>query len=321
MSKKTIWMMAAALLIVVGCLILGYAVAKTEGDFMNMSVSEYETHDFEIDGDYHDILVKTNIADVDFVLSDDGVTRVTCFEESKMKHSVTVNDGKLVIEVVDTRKWYDHIKIFDFKTPKITVSLPSGTYGALSVETRTGDIHTSETLLFDKIDICLSTGDVKCRSSCRGSLMIETTTGDIELNDISAETVAISVSTGKLNASRVDCERDVSIKVSTGDTYLKDVTCAGVMSKGSTGDLVMKNVIASEKFSLSRTAGDIHFERCDAGEITVSVTTGDVKGTLLSEKNFIAKSNTGKVRVPEAEDGGKCKVTATTGNIEIKIED
>ena len=317
MSKTKIWLTAAVLLILIGCLILCCVSVEAEGDFMK---KKYETNRYEIYENDWDISVLAGTADVKFVLSEDGTTSVTCFEESKMKHTVAVKDGALVISLVDTRQWYDHINFGDFKTPKITVSLPAGEYGALLVESSTGKVYTSDKLLFDSMDIRLTTGNIQCLSSCHGRMSLKTSTGGITVNGVSADSLALSVTTGEVSVSGAELTGDLTLKASTGKAELSDVTCTGLVSSGSTGSLVMKNVIASESFSIKRSTGDVRFERCDAAEINVEVSTGDVTGTLLSDKTYLASSGTGKVCVPKDTVGGMCRVTASTGDIDLKTE-
>ncbi len=319
MKKAKIWMLAAVLMILVGCLVLCCVAAETEGDFMKLSTEKFETNRYEIYENYWDITVITNTAEVEFAVSEDGTTSVTCFEESKLKHTVRVKDGKLVISVVDTRKWYDHIMIGSFKTPRITVSLPAGEYGALLVESLTGKVHTSDKLLFDTVRIQLTTGAIRCLSSCHGEMSLKTSTGDITVKGVSVGALALSVTTGDVNVTDTVASGDVSLTVSTGGAKLSNVTCTGLVSSGSTGSLRMANVIASEEMNVRRTTGSVYLEGCDAAELYLNTDTGDVRGTLLSEKTFDASSDTGKVRVPKNTDGGKCRIRTDTGNIEIKI--
>ena len=317
MSKTKIWIIAAVLLILVGCLMLCCLAAETEGNLMKI---QYETNRYRIYENYFGISVTAKDADVEFVISEDGTTSVTCLEESKMKHTVEVKDGTLVISLVDTREWYDHITFGGFRAPKITVSLPEGEYGALSVEASTGDVRTHEKLLFDRIGIRLTTGDIQCLSSCHGEMSLKTSTGGITVNGVSADSLVLSVTTGKVSVSGAELSGEATLMVSTGKAVLSDVTCVKLTSNGSTGSLLMRNVMASESFSIKRSTGDVRFERCDAAEIIVSVSTGDVTGTFLSDKTYLASSGTGKVSVPKSTDGGTCKVTASTGNIELKTE-
>lgn len=277
--KKTTGIIAFSL-VLIGCIVFGGVMSMLGWDFTKLSTVKYETNNYEINEDFKAISVNTDTADIVFMPSETSKTSVVCHEQKKVKHSVAVKDGTLVIEVNDTRKWYEHIGI-SFGTPKITVCVPSGEYGVIS---------------------------------------INTSTGSIGLQSIFADTVNLSVSTGRISVSDVTCKGDVNINVSTGKTTLTDIACKNLISSGSTGDVSLNNVIAAEKFSIRRSTGDVKFDLCDAAEVFMKTGTGDVIGSLLSEKVFYAKTDTGRVSVPNTASGGKCEITTDTGNIKIDIK-
>lgn len=319
MSKKTkVWLIIAVSLMLIGCIIFGGVMGVLQWDFSKLSTVRYETNGYEISDNYKNMLIITDTADIVFVPSENEKGTVVCYEQKNAKHSVAVKDGTLVIEIVDTRKWYEHIGIF-FGTPKITLSVPQGEYGALSVKANTGDVEIPENFSFETMDISVSTGDVKNCASASEAIKIKTTTGDIRVANVTADMLTLSVTTGDVVAQSITCGSDIKINVSTGDTKLTDVTCKSVISKGSTGDISLKNVIAGEQFSIDRSTGDVRFDRCDAEEILVKTDTGDVRGSLLSEKVFITQTDTGRVDVPKTATGGTCRITTNTGDIKIKI--
>lgn len=280
MSKGTkIWLIIAFSLVLLGCIILGSVMTMFKWDFTKLSTVRYETNNYEINENYKDISIETDTADIVFVPAEGLKTSVVCREQKNMKHSVAVKDDTLVIEVIDTRKWYEYIGI-NFGATKITVYIPQGEYGRLSVN---------------------------------GS------TGDISIENISADALDLSVSTGRITVSDTTCKSDVKINVSTGKTNLTDVKCKSLTSRGSTGDISLKNVIASETFSIERSTGDIKLDGCDAAEIFIETDTGDVRGTLLSEKVFITETDTGSIKVPNSVTGGRCRITTDTGNIKIDV--
>ena len=321
MKKSTkIWLIAAAALILVGALILCCVDTETKGDLGVLSNKKYETNRHAIEEEFKDIVVKTNTADVEILPSEGGAVEVVCVEESKVKHAVSVKDGALTVEVVDTRKWYDHIQLWGFENSKITVYLPEGEYGDLTVKASTGDVRMGESLRFDGVDIKVSTGNIESHSSSLGTMKLQTKTGDISVSGVKAGAMEFSVSTGDITVKGAECADGFAVKVSTGKTRLSDITCTDLTSQGGTGDLTMENTVAAGAFEIKRTTGSVRFEACDAAEITVTTGTGDVKGTLTSEKIFIARSGSGKVKVPETTAGGKCKVKTTTGNIILTIE-
>ena len=309
----------AVCLIVVGLIGFAAAMSLKNWDFSALDSSKFETNVYDINEQVRDIVIISDTDKITFVPTDDGSCRVELFEREKLKHIVSSEASSLRIELEDTRKWYDYIGLFQFKTPRITVYLPRGEYASLSIKTSTGDVSLPAGFSFESADISLSTGDVFCGASCAGTMSIKASTGDIDVNSMSAGELSLRVSTGRVYVTQVRCAGDLSVKVSTGKAALANVTCQNFNSSGSTGDITLKDVIASGAMNIQRSTGDVTFEKCDAAELTIKTDTGDVTGSLLSEKVFIAKSDTGSVRVPETTSGGKCKVTTDTGKIKLVI--
>lgn len=301
MSKKVkVWLIAAASLVLVGSILFGGIMTMLGWDFSKLSISKLVTNTHIITEDFHNISVAANTADVTFVPAEDGNISVVCEEFESEKHTVSVQDGTLVIEPESTRKWYQHIG-FHFGKPKITVRLPIATYGALTVRNSTGDVHIPGGFTFGELDIAQSTGDIRIENTAVSALKLK-------------------VSTGKVTVSGVTCSGDIGLRVSTGKANIVSTTCRNLTSEGDTGDLTMENVIAAEKIAIDRDTGDIRFTDCDAAEIFVETDTGDVTGSLLSEKVFIAESDTGKVDVPKSATGGRCEIETDTGNIRITVK-
>lgn len=320
MSKITkIWLIIAASLVLIGCIVFGGAMTMLKWDFTKLSTVKYETNNYEITEKFKNISIVTDTADILFMPFENQKASVVCHEQKNMKHSVTVKDGTLVIEVVDTRKWYEHIGI-NFGTPKITVYIPQVEYGALFVKSSTGNVEIPKEFKFENIDISESTGNVTNYASASENIIIKTSTGNIRVENVSANTLDLSVSTGGVTVSNVTCEGDVKIKVSTGKTNLTNIECKNIVSNGNTGAISLKNVIAAENFLIERSTGDVKFDGCDAAEIFVETDTGDVRGSLLADKTFIVQTDTGNVDVPKTATGGKCEITTSTGDINIRIK-
>ncbi len=318
-TSVKIWIITAAALTLTGLLIFGGIMTVLGWDFKKLSTSNLETNTYGITGEFESISVSCATADVCFLPSEDEKASVVCYERENEKHTVRIADGTLLIERTDTRKWYEHIGI-NFNTPKITVYLPEGEYGALSIKATTGDTNIPRCFGFESIDIAVSTGRVECASSAAGAVNIKTTTGDIRVFGIACSSLDLSVSTGRITAENIDSTGSVKIGVSTGGVKLSDVKCKSLSSTGNTGDITLESVIASEKLSVERSTGDVVLSGSDAAEINIKTDTGDVRGTLLSEKVFIAKTDTGTVKVPKTTEGGKCEIATDTGDIKIEIK-
>lgn len=317
MTKTKIWLITAAALILIGIILLGGVMMGLKWDFGKLSTAKFETNNYHIDEDFQSISIKSSTADIVFTVTQDEKASVICFEEARGKHTVSVKEGTLLIEQVDTRKWFDHIGIFS-NTPKITLCLPEGQYSKLNITESTGDIAIPKELSFEAMDISLSTGNVTNLASAT-NIKIKASTGAIYTENISADTVSLSTTTGKLTVRSVSCTGDINVTVSTGAAALTDVVCSRLISTGSTGDMKLENVVAAESISIKRTTGDVKLQSCDAGSLDITASTGNVTGNLLSEKIFITQTSTGKVNVPKSANGGICEITTSTGNIKFTI--
>ena len=300
-------------------LLSGCSLDPSTLDFSKYSPLKLVTNDHRIDEQYQNISVITDTAEVTFIATNNSYTSVVCNEQENAKHSVAVKDNTLLIELSDTRKWYEYIGIFT-ETSKITVYLPQAKYGILTVKDDTGNVNIPENLKFQSIDIEESTGNVTCKASALESVTIKTSTGNIQAENISASTVHLSVSTGKITASNISCSGDINVNVSTGKTKLENIQCLNFNSTGNTGKISLEDVICSGKFSVERSTGEVEFDDCDAAEVVIITDTGDVEGSFLSDKIFIVESDTGDVDVPKSTIGGKCEITTDTGDIEITIK-
>ena len=66
MSKITkIWLIIAASLVLVGCIIFGGVMTMLKWDFTKLSTGKYETHNYEIDEKFNNISIVTDTAEND----------------------------------------------------------------------------------------------------------------------------------------------------------------------------------------------------------------------------------------------------------------
>jgi len=314
-----LWLIIAACLVLIGCIIFGGIMNILGWDFSKLSTVQYETNHYEITETFSNISVETNTADIIFALSDDGKCRVECYEAVKEKHSVSVENDTLSIKRISKKAWYDYIGI-NFRSPKIKISLPKAQYTALSIRGKTGKVELSKDFQFESVEILLSTGDVRVSASASAAMKIKTTTGNILVENAVTGNLGLRVTTGKITVSDVVCGEELSVNVSTGKTDLTNITCKSLHSEGDTGDISLTNVIASEKFQIERDTGDVIFTDSDASEIFVETDTGDVTGSLLSNKIFFAETDTGRVNVPKSTTGGRCQIETDTGDIKITVK-
>lgn len=314
-----ILLIIAGALIAVGAVIFVVVMSLNGWDFKKLGTVKYETNSYVIEEDYREIIITTTTADIQILPSEDGECRVICYEEEKLKHEVKVESDTLVIDVEDTRKWYDYIN-FSFDSPKITVYLPTDKLASLYINGSTGNINIPSGLTFENIRIFANTSDVNCYASATGNINIELNTGKIDLAGIKAGSLNLVTSTGGMELKMIACSGDVSISTGTGNTKINVLDCKNLYSTGSTGNIKLIATIASGNFNIERNTGNVEFYNCDASEIFVKTSTGDIEGNLLSDKIFFTQTSTGDIDVTKSTSGGKCELTTSTGDIDIKIE-
>lgn len=314
-----IWLITATVLVMLGLILFAGVMAAYDFDFAKLSTVSYTTNTYEVSRAFDKISIDVDTTEIEFVPSDDEQCRIVCIETEKVKHSAIVQDGTLIIDTVDTRKWYDHISI-SLGTPKMTVYLPQNGYVSLFIETDTGNIIIPKYFSFETLEIDGDTSDVDCYASVSKVLAVELSTGDINVDTITAGKLDLTTTTGDINVNSATTKNDIDIETDTGAVKLTDASCTDLTAESDTGTISLKSVVAAGSFSIENETGDVRFEKSDAAQISVKTSTGDVTGTLLTEKVFITETSTGNVNVPKTIVGGKCEITTSTGNIKIDIQ-
>ena len=290
----------AIILIVVGALILGAVFLGAGFDFTKLNTTDFETNEYEITDTVEHILITTDTTNVVFLKSDNGKTRVVCYERVNSKHSVEVTNGTLTVSEKDDRSWYEYVSI-NFSSPELIIYLPDNLFVNLNINASTSDITLSSNLSFDNVDITVGTGDVCLEGINASTLKVSTSTGDISLSDLTVKS-------------------GLSVTVSTGDFEGKNIICQDLTTVGVTGDVELENTRISGELIIERSTGDVELVASDADSITIKTSSGDVECELLSDKTFSTHTISGSVFVPSGTRGGKCEVTTSSGDIKIKIK-
>lgn len=280
MKKQTkIWLITATALIVTGLILFSAVMTVYNWDFKKLSTEKYETKAYEISEDFSNIKINTDTADVVFAASDDGICKVVCYQNVKIKHSVYAEDGTLNICSTDKKKWYMNIGI-SFISPKITVYLPKSEYNTISVKESTGDI-TLKKLSADTVDLSVSTGeifisDVNCKNIKSGG-----STGDITLKNVNAEEkISLKRNTGDIKLQQ-SLAKEISLKASTGDIKLDRCDAADISVKTSTGNV--NGTLLSEK---------VYKAHSDTGNVNVPKSSGNEKCSIQTDTgDIVIKTN------------------------------
>lgn len=301
-------------LLIVGSTLFAIGVAKGIGQ------SAMVTNTVDLDESFANFDFNLSISDVKFIASEDGSKKVILEEFKKQPHEVVVKDDTLKITQKDTRKWYEYVFNFSFKSPKVTIYLPASSYQNFNIKSSTGDILIPSDYSFANFTAKLSTGNVNLKANVSENINIETSTGDISLSNLETKSFKAKASTGRVTLDGVKVSEQIDVNVSTGRITLNNVNAQDLNIKASTGSVFINKTIIANHIQIETSTGDVRFDESDADTLEIKTDTGDVTGTLLTSKIFIVKTDTGKSDVPETTSGGLCKITTDTGDIKIRVK-
>ena len=320
MRKTTkISIIIASAFVAIGVILFSVVMTSYNWDFSKLSTSEFVENSYIITDDFNNISFDTDTADITFEVSEDGKCKVECYEDVNAKHSATVENDTLNINVNNHKPWYSYIGV-NFNQASVTVYLPKTEYNNLTIDENTGDVKIPTDFKFKEMNINASTGNMMISASVSGDSEIHTSTGAIRIEDTSAGSLELSSSTGDIVLTNVLCDGDIKTDVSTGRNDFTDIKCKNFTTDGSTGEVVLTSVIATGEFNINRSTGSVIFDGSDAKEIFVDTSTGSVTGTLLTDKVFITDTSVGSVSVPKSVTGGRCEINTSTGSIDIDIK-
>ncbi|MBQ6453991.1 MAG: DUF4097 family beta strand repeat protein [Coriobacteriales bacterium] len=294
-----IWLIVAAVLIVIGGFMFVGAMSLARWNFGIFSNASYVTSTVDVDRPFKSIAIESNVQDIVFEPSTDGTCKVVFIDRAERECSAVVVNDTLTIKVVDKGGINFGLDTSPYD-PRITVKLPLASYATLSIQEDTGDITLPAGYSFESIGLRADTGDIR-------------------VDGVNAGRIDVSVTSGHVEMRSVACKGDLAVNVTTGKVLLSGVTCANLNTKGDTGDVKLENVLAAGTINVTRSTGDVRFEHSDAAGLQVRTDTGDVSGSLRTDKIFVTQTDTGYVRVPKTTSGGTCSITTNTGDISITI--
>ena len=315
----------SAIITATALIILGIVVSGLGFWGMGFNLRALNTEDmicttFETTDAFRDISIETDIADLYFLASEDGVCRVDCVDFANKTYAVNVKKGTLTIVKNDNRAWHENNGLAPIGEARVTVYLPEEKYASLQIDENTGNIEMPSAFSFEQAMINTSTGGVYWFAPVSEKLSITSDTGDVEVRSTSPRSLALKTDTGDISASEVQNTQQIYIETDSGKIELINAGCMSLSANSSTGDIALKNVIANELLVIKNDTGVVVFDRSDAAEIYVQTDTGDVLGSLLSEKVFLTETDTGDVDVPKSVTGGRCEIVTDTGDISITIQ-
>lgn len=147
MSKaKKISIITSLILIGLGIALSFSALCSVKFDFAKLSTTNFTTKSVTIDESFQKIRIQDTSGDIRFAPSDDNRCTVVYTEDDDFTHSVSVEDGTLIIERKESKKLSSYIGIY-FDRDEIIVYLPRAEYESLDLESTNGNVEIPKILL------------------------------------------------------------------------------------------------------------------------------------------------------------------------------
>gem|GEM_PF-1548474 len=235
------------------------------------------------------------------VADDDKVTVEEFFSKSVSDHKmakITMSGSQLTIKQqynTDTNSFLDNISGYIF------IYLPADIFESLkdiNVVTTSGEIWFSEWAFTE--------------TNCLEKISLSTTSGDIRLENMKAENVKLTSTSGEIDTGIIT--GDIVVSTTSGDQKIEEVHGA-VSMRAVSGALKAGKIFGD--LDMSTTSGDQKIEWAE-GSLEMGTTSGELKVDMLrGNGNF--NSSSGDVRVMVEELTGDLKVSSISGEITINL--
>ncbi len=314
MSKKKLWGLAAVTAILAGLLLIASVFFTIDFDFSRLNTETYQIGMYvhNADEELNKIEINTSFFDVKILpmAEEEGVIVYYPYSEN-IRHEIHWIDGKLSINVVDGRAWYEKLGVVNVTTEStvIEVHLPHRHYETLKILVGSGDVSVTSELNGNDV---LSFGNVS----------VETGSGDIAFS---------------AKMMRQDTPYNAGFFSGSGDVYLSGIQCVPVSVATDSGAITIRDCVSTSSFRLSSSSGDIKIDNVVSAEgefILVNNDSGDVKLSHVIIDAIKVTTDTGDVELfdvlvegssIEANSavlgGGDLRIETDTGDVEIKRSD
>jgi DUF4097 and DUF4098 domain-containing protein YvlB len=310
----------AGALIAAGAVLLGAALLLGGKDAKKLSTVKYHTETHIITDDFSDISAFIGGCDMSIEPSQDGKCTVVCRMEENYACAVGVKDGFLSITRGENDgAWYSRVNVFSGEPgERITVYLPAGEYGTLSINGKSGSVSVQPGAEFERAEISLNSGDTDFCAGVSGELLLYASSGDISAGSVSPASLGAETSSGSIELADLSVRGEISLKSTSGDIDLDRSDCITLTCTATSGSVELDGVRASKSIDVITQSGDVELEGSDARSIGIKTTSGSVSGYLLSDKFFDVTTSSGSVSVPQSRAAETCRIETASGDVCFK---
>ena len=300
MKKRTIVaLIVAVLLLVAGGIMLVLGLSFAGDNIQESTLTEQTIQIITVTESFDSVVIDTKDCDVKFMpYNGDLDGQINFLQTEAVNHSVQIEDGILKIEMIDNRKWIDHIQVSNLygqsEKMEMTVYLPNTQYASIQITTDAGDVKIPSVLAAQEMLIRTDVGDVWLEGGPIDVLDCMVSTGDIIVRGGEGKKMTLRTDTGKLDVTDVTAQ-ELHLGIDTGKTEVENVIAPIFTVNGGTGDVEVENVQAQDYLQVFTDTGDIDIENSDAPDINIESSTGDISVPVAWQFQRI-ETGTGKIK-------------------------
>lgn len=326
MNKKTIAVIVAVCVIVVGCVFCAIAFALNNNRFpsgkagiFSLGEGDLVKKSIEIDSKFNKIDIEDLPSmNIRLCKSNSNKCYVEYYDSKDMIHNIDVINDTLSISV-DKKKDTINISFISF-CPETTVYLTEKEYDRINIVASSGDIDIDYDVIADELQLKTSSGSICANNASGNNANINASSGSIKLNGASFADIEVETSSGDIELYNSESE-SIYAKANSGDIDYNGVKANTIRFVTTSGSTSGYNVVAKESIEGNASSGDIELESASSLLFDLTTSSGDIELELTSDNKyaFETKSNSGDIEVPSyvPDANALCKLKTSSGDIEV----
>ncbi len=297
---------AIAALALLGAALFAAGFAETGSDAAKLTTDDpYVVKRYTAEGGVTSVTVEDENVSVRLAASEDDQLIVDYAENEKRFYEFERTDnGALIIRKKKDPRWADCIFKSNAAQQTLTLSLPAGFDGDVTVSN--------------------SNGELIARQVALGGLSADTSNQAATLTDVTLSgDLAVDTSNGDITLTRVRAAGAIGARTSNGRVTLTDTLSANVTVGASNTGVWLTGAQADTFVAVDTSNASVQLERLLFGaELRCATSNGSVRGTVAGEQGdftFSCDTSNGECNLPRSIAGGEKQINLQTSNGDIDV--
>ena len=265
--KKTFKILSiiATCLLLVGSILFCIGFGSVGWNFNELSSVKIQQNTFEEKTDNRITTLFIDFENADVSVKFEGETLSVAYPVSynrkgKPLSKVTLTESNATLSVAE--QTFPQAFLWNFTSPKVTVTLPADRTYTLTFVTNNGDITVGAGGKTSALHAETDNGDVKVqRIESAGNLYVETNNGDVSVQGAeSAGDIHVETDNGDVTLTESSTQGKLTLKTDNGDIKASgQLTANEIFAETNNGDMLCANaVLQANKITLNTDTGDVN---------------------------------------------------------------